>query len=133
MNGKSGCRGIRFAVGGLWALALGMAFAPSQARAGCGDGLQTLGAGHHAAQPDVRPGSADTEKPAPRPCSGPHCSRAPLAPAPLPVPTSQRTVDDPCALSPLLLLPLSEPLATFPETFSGVPVRRAADVYHPPR
>lgn len=134
MNGKSGRRWIQLAVGGLWALALGAVLAPGQARAGCGDGLMPLGDGHHAAgKAVVRHGATDTPKPAPRPCSGPLCSRAPLAPSPMPLSSTPRTVDDLCTLTPLLLLPVPGPLAALAEDVPECPVRRSSDVYHPPR
>jgi hypothetical protein len=132
MSGKTYRWWLRFAVGGLWALALGIAFAPAEARAGCGDGLVPLAAGHHASRP--APADTHTGKPIRRPCSGPLCSRAPLAPAPaLPDAPAPRGVDDSCTLSPLAFLPTSSLLSGLPDDPPGSPTRCTSDIYHPPR
>jgi hypothetical protein len=125
---------LRLAVGGVWALAVGAAFAPAQARAGCGDGLVPLHAGRQAPRgPAAAPESRDAQRQAPQPCSGPHCSRAPLIPGPAPGSTAPRGVDDFCTLVPILLLPAPRPLAEPGDRAPGCPVHRASQVYRPPR
>jgi hypothetical protein len=128
MNGQSWRRWVRLAVGGLWTLALGTAFAPAEARAGCGDGLVLL----HAAGPP-RTTRPDRPQPAPLPCSGPSCSRIPLAPPLAPATPPVLRVDETGALAPP---PLLAPPSLLDRPIDGVssrPVRQTADVYHPPR
>jgi hypothetical protein len=133
MSGKTSRWWIRLAVGGLWALGLGIAFAPAQARAGCGDGLVSLNTKHPTARHDARPGPADSGNPVRRPCSGPLCSRAPLAPAPTLPSTPAPRWDDAGTLSPIALLPASGPLSMLADDPPESPIRCTSDIYHPPR
>ncbi len=131
MSGKS-CRGwTRLLAGGLGALVLGTVFAPAEAHAGCGDGLMPL----HAASPRGSRTGASPEQPARRhlPCSGPSCSRVPLAPpaAPLSIPVPRG--DDPGALPPPPPLASTNPFARLADDSYPAPVRYASDIYHPPR
>jgi hypothetical protein len=122
---------IRLLVGGLGALVLGAVFAPGQARAGYGEGLMLL----HATSLDAHPPwpGHDRPQPTPAPCSGPFCSRIPHSPPAVPASLPVQRVDDagvlaspPPFASPHLLDRLSGDLLSRP-------VRRSADVYHPPR
>jgi hypothetical protein len=126
MNGQSCRRWIRLAIGGLWALALGTAFAPAEAHARCGDGLMPL----HAASlpPKTRP-----ERPQPAPCSGPFCSRIPLAPPAAPAALPVLRVDDTGTLAPPPLLAPPSLLDRLSDGAPSRPVPHNADVYHPPR
>ncbi len=130
MNGQS-CRWRRqLAVRGLWALVLGVSFAPAHARAGCGEGFLPL----HAAGPTGRTAtSSDPPRPAPIPCRGPSCSRIPLSPPAVPASLPVHRPDDAGALAPLPPLVASDPLFRLIDGAPVRPVRRSTDVYHPPR
>ncbi len=131
MNGQTCRRWTRLAVGGLGALVLGAVFAPVQARAACGEGLMPL----RAAGPDVRhPGpSHDRPQPAPAPCSGPFCTRIPHSPPAVPASPPVQRVDDAGVLASPFSFASPHPLDRPADDFSSRPVRRSADVYHPPR
>jgi hypothetical protein len=102
--------------------------APAGVRADCGDYVTTRSA--HSGAPST---AAPPAAPQPgKPCSGPHCSQtpaAPLAPAPTPPPTSSEWG----ALLDALVLAAPRPAALFAEQPARRPVRRPADVFHPPR
>jgi hypothetical protein len=131
MNGQTYRQWMRLVVGGLGALVLGAVFAPGQARAACGEGVMPL----HATSLDTRPPGPthNRPQPTPAPCSGPFCSRIPHSPPAVPASLPFQQVDDtgvltspPPFASPHLLNRLSDDLPSRP-------VRRTADVYHPPR
>jgi hypothetical protein len=139
MHGKACGWWIRLAVGGLWTLALEIAFAPAPARgAGCGDGLMPLHAGPDAPRTWAFPGLAGAgqshrPRPVAPPCSGPSCSRLPLVPPAAPASPPIRWADDLGAFALPLLLASPQPLGPLTDDPPSRPVRRASDVYHPPR
>ncbi len=137
MTNGEWCRcAMRIAVGALWVLALGIAFAPAQARAGCGEGLVPLHLAKDVGQQAA--GAFPHPFPLPRPtpvgpCSGPQCSRAPLVPSGPSVPASPRGSDQSGDLvSPAILsAPRSAPFDPQGPSFRAV--RRPAGVFRPPR
>jgi hypothetical protein len=110
----------------------GALFAPAPARAGCGDHVVVI------ASPEKTPPlSAPAVPVAPAkknaPCSGPHCSRAPLTPAPAPaVPVGPGGPEWAYLLQPLLL-PSNYSTLYFWEAPREQPLFLASSVYHPPR
>jgi hypothetical protein len=124
----------RQATGVLLALLAVALFAPSAARASCGD--YVLVGGHSAASPEH--GAQVPDAPAlPAgghvPCSGPLCSRhvPPLPLLPL-VPAPERGDQWGC-VDPASLVPEDEALDRVADDALGRPVRHALAVYHPPR
>jgi hypothetical protein len=139
MNGNSGRWWVRLVVGGLCALALGTWFAPAQARAGCGDGLVPL---HHTGPESSRTetghglplaGQPDLSRPLRLPCPGPFCTRLPVVPQAPPASPPIRWVDEPGILSPFPPFIPSPPFDRLLGNAPPRPVRRACDVFHPPR
>jgi hypothetical protein len=125
-------------VGVLLILLLG-SLAPSTARAECGDYVAYGALSHsYRALSHPVPGSAHTiplNPPAhdhvPRRCSGPMCSRAPLAP---PDPASEVQVRDGWGLPTSLCLPPYQEPDFLPLAHgSRRPVHRPSPPYHPPR
>jgi hypothetical protein len=106
-------------------LALGL-FAPAIARGDCGNYVTY-------ANPAHAPPMGD-HGPLPGQCHGPNCSQVP-PPAPMPeAPPSVRILTDdslPVSGRDSAADPGSHPLGI--DSAAGTPVRRAADVYHPPR
>ncbi len=105
-------------------LALAVWFAPTEAHAGCGDGQVPL----HAA-----PAAPD---PAPRPlppCSGPTCSRLPLAPPAVPPVVVPSAVDDLAVLANGLPGVPSRHSRFLDDDPAGHPTRTPHSIYHPPR
>jgi hypothetical protein len=116
-----------------WALPIlaGLFLAPSAARAECGDYVVTR-LSHDAMAPQADPRQLPPAAPRPhKPCNGPRCSHAPVAPpAPtVPGPTSQEWG---CVLGGLVLAPL-DPTALLPEQHGQRPVRLSSAIFHPPR
>jgi hypothetical protein len=114
------------AAGALLALALGLFFAPAEVRAGCGAGHVGLA---HPAATDKKP----VQPAAPKPCSGPHCTRGPLAPPVVPITAPTVTAEDSA-------LPVAAPQTVTPPSacrrdhdLSGQPVRNPSAIFHPPR
>ncbi len=129
----------RLAVGGLWVLAWGVLFAPAQARASCGDGFMPLHVAGSAAQhtgtiPGLpRDDQTDRPQPGRAPCSGPFCSRTPLAPLAVPISFPLRWLDDPGVLAACFLVAQPSHFGLLVDVPISCPVRRSPDVFHPPR
>jgi len=101
-------------------LAAGLA-APTAARGECGDYVAyAKPAGEHS--------------PGPTQCQGPSCSRVP-APAPMPQapPTLRILVEDSLPFVGSHFDPSVRSTSLLPDTEPRSPVRRASDIYHPPR
>jgi hypothetical protein len=101
-------------------------FAPSEARSECGDYIVYTNPAH--GKPMADHGSTPVK------CHGPNCSQAP-APAPMPqVPPSLRILAD--QTIPLTdgqsVVPPDVPSFAF-DAADASPIRRATDIYHPPR
>jgi hypothetical protein len=107
--------------GGL--LALVVCFAPAEARAGCGDGQMPLHAAPAAPAPQPRPLP---------PCSGPTCSRLPLAPPAVP-PVVVPPADELAVLVGGVPAMHPRPSRCPDDDPSGRPVRTPTSIYHPPR
>lgn len=116
-----------------WALPVlaGLLVAPAAARADCGDYVVTriyrdAMAGRH------EPVPPDAPRPH-KPCSGPLCSQAPVAPT-APVPTAPRPASQEwgCFLNGLFLAPLDRG-ALLADEQPQSPVRLASAIFHPPR
>jgi len=102
---------------------------PSAARAGCEfpNHVERI---HRAEPSDVRLVPAKPAQPCP--CTGPTCSRRPLAPT-MPLPLERLTSQDwGCPILPLAITPTS--LTAFQaDAEAGDPIRRASSIFHPPR
>jgi hypothetical protein len=125
------CSWTRLGVGVVAAFILGALLAPSTARAACGDGFMPLAAHHKAAAPDRSPQLP--AHPLPRPCTGRLCRQNSSDPLPVPSAPAPTTSDDLGTLPTLLFLPAASRNSRGEESVLGQPVRRATDVYHPPR
>jgi hypothetical protein len=67
------------------------------------------------------------------PCSGPNCSRSPVAPAPAPVaPTAPNTQEWACMFAPALTSARNSSPYT-PEDQRELPFSAGSSIYHPPR
>src|SRR5262245_32315917 len=143
------CRVAPLVTGALLALLAGLV-APPAARAGCGDYPHAAGSLENAANeaglfrlPASRPASSDTPAarstrqrgPAPGhlPCSGPSCSRSPLAPPPGPVAPPSAQPDQWGYLVSAAGLTPPQPFASLGEGRPALPARHPSGVYHPPR
>jgi hypothetical protein len=133
MTRASWTRWTRLTTGAALALLVAGFLAPTPARASCGDYIDMSGshAAMTGASPERMPGH-DLPQAPPRPCSGPHCSKAPFTPAPTPVSAPDR--DERWGLG--LVLPFLGdvdsgllPSANDP----AQPVHHPARIYHPPR
>jgi hypothetical protein len=128
-------RELRRLVG--WALPVlaGVFLAPAGARADCGDYVVTRLSHDMMASSSAQQAAGQLPPAAPRhkPCSGPHCSHAPVAP-PARVPTTQRPTfrEWGCVIADLCLAPL-DPRIVFPEEQTQRPVRLSSAIFHPPR
>ena len=118
-------------VGAVAAFTLSALLAPSAARAACGDGFMPLGGGHKAATPLRTPGAPT--HPLPGPCPGPLCQQNTSDPLPVPVAPAPTGSDDLGTLPALLLFCVAPPNSRGEESAFGQPIRRATDVFHPPR
>ena len=105
--------------------------APSAARAGCGEHVLVT----PAAKATSHSPASVPEQPAKKqaPCSGPHCSHAPIAPPPAPVvPVPTGGQEWACVLLPFgLLAETSSPYT--PDDSVVSPPHGGSDIYHPPR
>src|SRR5690242_18919086 len=89
-------------LGALFALLAGAAFAPPAVQAGCGDHVQVLTPARDVPVSAVSHPIVPAQKHAP--CSGPHCTRSPLTPAPAPVlPPAPGAQEWACVLDPVPL------------------------------
>jgi hypothetical protein len=130
----------RQGAGVLPALLAALLFAPSAARASCGD--YVIGGTGDAAQVASPSLSSEARPGAPRapavpvqhgPCHGPFCSSNPL-PAPLaPVPPAPVHGDQWACAPALLAVPTPEAAGPAPREESLRAVRHSAAIYHPPR
>jgi hypothetical protein len=119
---------VRWAARVAVALSLAWLLAPSEARAGCGDGL--LPGSLHAAMPPKPSAPAEAPK---APCHGPHCSaKAPSIPFTPPAPPMQYH-DGWASVALVPRLPDLGAGRFSQAERSPLPVRRPADVFHPPR
>lgn len=113
-----------------WALPVlaGLLLAPVAARADCGDYVVT-----RLSRAGTLP-AAEHAVPRPhKPCSGPHCSQAPVAP-PAPVPANPLPTypEWGCAFDGLLIAP-PDATALLPGQRASRPVPLPSDIFHPPR
>src|SRR5262249_24081998 len=111
----------------LLALTAAVFLAPAEAQASCGDYL--VPGGHGLGSPARPPAPADPAQP----CSGPHCSRAPLPITPAPLPPAPVRGDQAPAADPAATLSDATPSFLAPDEGAAHPVRRASNVFHPPR
>jgi hypothetical protein len=119
---------VRWAARVALALSLAWLLAPSEARAGCGDGL--LPGGLHGAMTPKAPTPAEAPK---APCHGPHCSaKPPSIPFTPPAPPVQHH-DGWASGTPAPPLPDFGSGRLAAEGAGRQPARRPADVFHPPR
>jgi hypothetical protein len=134
-------RSLVFLLAGTMATVLaGMLLAPPVARAECGDYL-VLGAKAkstaHSHLPPPLPATSQQMPVAghdgPKPCSGPMCSKAPLPFPPMPPSPAPERGNE--AAIPALLQHLAETqhFNCCPDDSAERPVRRGAEIYHPPR
>jgi len=124
--------GSRWSLGVALALLAGSLLAPTPARAGCGD--HVLLTPRMNVPADDASGSLPAQ-PAKQhvPCSGPNCTRAPIAPAPVPVaPVSFGAPEWACVVAPLAL-PAANSLPHTLEPLRDHPLSAGSSVYHPPR
>jgi hypothetical protein len=119
----------RFVLGAFLALLVGTGFAPSRARAGCGDHLPTHAWTANSSSMDL-PSSPAKKDCA---CTGPHCARSPLAPIPTPSVPGESSAQEWAYLLPLHCLLETESLLVPWDKDREFPLVVAADVYHPPR
>jgi hypothetical protein len=110
-------------------------FAPAGARAACGDHVFTSPPAAEVAPSPA--GHASDELPVPglpqhKPCSGPHCSRAPGAPA-SPAPTPPPAAAEWGCLLGGLALPSPSPTAPLGEKHRERSPRLPRAIFHPPR
>lgn len=119
-------------LGAALALLAGVLLAPAAVRAGCGDHVMVIASAQNNAPISAPvPPTMPAKKHAP--CSGPHCTRAPLAPAPAPaVPVGPSGPEAARILEPLLL-PASQSSPYLGECPRQTPLLIASSVYHPPR
>jgi len=128
----------RFLTGIAVAMAAGVLLTPSAAEAGCGHYVVVGGVGGMGMPgPDGSAGheSSDAVPVAPggRPCLGPLCSQAPVAPSPAPATPLSFSQHDPLS-SALAVEPADCFLSYLVETEAHRrPVRRPGSIYHPPR
>jgi len=128
-------RTVLFGTGALLALLVGGIVAPGVAQASCGDHVQVrlpVGVSPSAEPPAPQPPAVP---PAPaKPCHGPQCSGGGSPPLLPPPATSAPTADEHWAQA---ACPDTVPAPGHPERFSKSssdhPIRRTADVFHPPR
>jgi hypothetical protein len=121
--------------GALLALA-GGGVAPSQARAGCGDGIR-YGFDH---DPEMMPAGAGEvlhrlrhTAPARYPlCHGPFCSRSNLPAQPVVPPPPPAEKDWSC-LPALPFLEAPRPILCLLDSCAVLPLRLPTDIFHPPR
>ncbi len=66
-------------------------------------------------------------------CSGPHCTRSPVAPIPAPIVLTQPSGQEAAYLVPLQLLLGCDSLQIVLDHRHDYPPVVAADIYHPPR
>ncbi|HEY7326696.1 MAG TPA: hypothetical protein VH592_03585 [Gemmataceae bacterium] len=108
-------------------------FAPSPAQAGCDYPAHIERT--PVDLPDSIPNApkSDTHLPSkPCSCTGPHCSRQPLAPSAPPSIESVKVTEWGRLLSGLLLTPPASD-TWLPETSASCPARHPCSIYHPPR
>src|SRR5579871_1904701 len=114
-------------LGAVVVLLAGVLVAPTPARAGCGDHAVVVSSAKTAPMPPIMP----VKKQAP--CSGPHCTRSPVAPAPVPsAPAPPSGQEWACVLEPLLLS-TNNSWPYPPNNSCEHPHFIASSVYHPPR
>ena|SRR5947209_516593 len=115
---------IRAAASAVLALA-GLALAPGTGTASCGDYVQV-----QTNQP-----TEEHTPPAPCPCHGPQCSKAPATPA-VPVTAPIRITagsEQPVTTGEAGLPPFHEPGWALSNADSDPPVRLTTSIFHPPR
>jgi|SRR5579875_1541000 len=113
-------------------LLAGALLTPAPARAGCGEHVVVVAASEKNALLSV---PLVPMAPAKKhvPCSGPHCTRLPLAPVPAPaVPVGPGGQQWACLLEPLRL-PANDSAPYLQENPREQPFFVAASIYHPPR
>lgn len=129
-----------FLHGPCWRQSLGMALAVlagallahGEARAGCGDHV-VLTAETPAPKADIPTPSPMQPAKQPAPCTGPNCSRAPIAPPAAPaVPVAPGGQEWACVFTSLTL-PLVTSSFHSPEERRERPLIVGSGVYHPPR
>lgn len=135
----SGRHRWRFGAGVLLALLACATFAP-QAHAGCGEpSIVTWPADGKSHRAEAEPSShvpahssPHSSLPGPRPCTGPHCSRTPLAPPPPPATVSASSQEWACLPA---LSDAADPhgIAHRLEGDLFKPIFRAFRIYYPPR
>jgi hypothetical protein len=131
MNLRASWRAFGLLTG--WALPVlaGVLLAPAGARADCGD-YATTRLSHAGMPPLAEPKQPAAPQPH-KPCSGPHCSQAPVAPlAPAPTAPSQSAEEWGCTFDGLALVPL-EPSRPVDAQTVRLPIRLASEIFHPPR
>jgi hypothetical protein len=106
-------------------LAAGL-FAPSAARGECGDYVVYTNPAHAKPMGD--------HEPLPVKCNGPHCQRVP---APVPVPEAPPHLrilsNDSLLIAGSDASPVRDSFTRLFDSADGTPIRRPAEVYHPPR
>jgi hypothetical protein len=112
-----------------------LAFFPAQAHASCGDYVH-LGThradGAMPADP-LAAHSSDAPRPAHAPCSGPNCSRLPLAPPPAPLPQAPTGGSEWGVLTTWQCLLDFEHESSLRQDCPLTPVYIITFIYHPPR
>jgi hypothetical protein len=105
--------------------------APSSARAGCGDHVLVTPAAKAISHSPVSVPEPPAKKQAP--CSGPHCSHAPITPPPAPVvPVPTGGHEWACVLLPIAM-PAETSSPYIPDNHVVSPLPNGSGVYHPPR
>jgi hypothetical protein len=106
-------------------LAVGL-FAPSAARGDCGDYVVYTNPAH--AKPMADHGQIPVK------CNGAHCQRVPApVPAPQAPPHLRILTDDTLPITGGDASPARDSFSLSFDSADATPIRRAADVYHPPR
>ncbi|HTU91056.1 MAG TPA: hypothetical protein VMF69_13340 [Gemmataceae bacterium] len=119
-------------LGAALALLAGVLLAPAAARAGCGEHVVVIASLENNV-PMSAPAPPTTPAKKHAPCSGPHCTRSPLAPPPAPlVPVGPGGSDVARILEPLLL-PANHSVPCPRESPREHAIFLASSVYHPPR
>jgi hypothetical protein len=126
MTGPSGIGSSRTWVGIASALLLAL-FAPSSARAGCGDHVQ-FGPTAGVSQPKV-----DPSIPPAAPCHGPSCSQRESDPMPAPAPAPSTNHYEPASLLPLAALTGGDSVERLAQSEPSYSTPLSSSVFHPPR
>jgi hypothetical protein len=115
------------------AVLVGMLCAPSFVRASCGDYLLMEARAKPADHSNPLPHLPTSPHDGPKPCSGPMCSQAPLPFQAVPPSVTPERGSEPALSTLLLFFAEATPNDRCRDDATGQPVRRGADIYHPPR